>query len=490
MGGKGGLLRPLTLIEGMREGCTQRKVACRKDIGMPGIEQQMHLGRPAPDALDGDKTMNGGIRLHACKLVEIEPARDHGIGKPHQRIGLCCSQPEARSLPLQGMQAGFGGKRTGRIQQAGPDCIGTGAGHKLRHDHIGKSRKALKARSLRQRATAADQRDEGRIASRQIVQRLGKWRHHVPLSPGIQSMAEGSMPRTDRQQPVFRFAPSPNGRLHLGHALSAFLNHDMARATGGLFLIRIEDIDRSRCSPQFEAEMREDLAWLGLTPDRPPIRQSDHLQRYQDALQRLEAMGLVYPAFLTRGAVKSVTAQEEARTGTRWPRDPDGALIFPDLDRNRDPADRQQRLEQGEKHAIRLDMARALSRIDQPLFWQEAGEREDQRIAADPSRWGDVVLSRSDAPGSYTLCVVVDDAAQAITDVVRGLDLYEATAVQRLLQVLLGLPEPRYHHHRLILGADGRKLSKSEGSTALSTLRAEGASPSDIRRLVGLSPTP
>ena len=296
------------------------------------------------------------------------------------------------------------------------------------------------------------------------------------------------MPRADRQQPVFRFAPSPNGRLHLGHALSAFLNHDMARATGGLFLIRIEDIDRSRCTPDFERQMLEDLAWLGLHPDRPPIRQSEHLPRYQEALQKLAAIGLVYPAFLTRGAVKTLTAEEEARSGTSWPRDPDGALLYPDLDRNRDPADRQRLLDRGEKHALRLDMAKAFARIGKPLFWRETGMAEERMIAADPARWGDVVLSRSDAPGSYTLSVVVDDAAQGITDVVRGLDLYEATAVQRLLQALLDLPEPRYHHHRLVLGADGRKLSKSEGSTALANLRAEGANPSDIRSLVGLPP--
>lgn len=297
------------------------------------------------------------------------------------------------------------------------------------------------------------------------------------------------MPYVDRQQPVFRFAPSPNGRLHLGHALSAFLNHDMARATGGLFLVRIEDIDRSRCTPELERQMMNDLAWLGLHPDRPPIRQSDHLPRYQAALERLEGMGLVYPAFLSRGSVREIVAREEAQSGMIWPRDPDGALIYPALDRNRNPADRMARLERGEKHALRLDMAEALARIDQPLFWRETGEGKDRLIPADPGSWGDVVLSRSDAPGSYTLSVIVDDAAEGITHVVRGRDLYPATSVQRLLQHLLDLPEPIYHHHRLILGPDGRKLSKSEGSTALATLRSEGASPSDIRRLIGLLPT-
>lgn len=290
----------------------------------------------------------------------------------------------------------------------------------------------------------------------------------------------------DRGQPtVFRFAPSPNGRLHLGHALSAFLNRDMAIACGGTYLVRIEDIDQTRCTPELEAGMLEDLAWLGLSSDKPERRQSDHLPDYATALARLEALGVTYPAFLSRGEVRAVVRESEDR-GEAWPRDPEGVPLFPSADRLRCKAERQERLARGEKHQIRLDMGKALALVAQPLDWVEFDTSSERRIVADAAAWGDIVLSRSDAPSSYALCVVVDDAAQGVTHVVRGMDLFHATAVQRLLQVLLGLPAPRYRHHRLILGDDGRKLSKSTGSTALAALREQGATPSDIRTLLGI----
>ena len=293
------------------------------------------------------------------------------------------------------------------------------------------------------------------------------------------------MPNSHRQSAKFRFAPSPNGELHLGHALSAFLNHDMAREAGGAYLVRIENIDETRCTPALGRALLDDLAWLGLSADAPERRQSDHLSEYQAALQELERLGLTYPAFMTRGEVKALVAHSE-RAGNPWPRDPDGAPLYPDLDRLRPPAERARRLDAGERHAIRLDMAKAVAAAGAGLGWTETGSGEDRWITADRLAWGDIVLSRSDAPGSYQLCVIVDDAAQEITHVVRGLDLYHATAVQRLLQVLLGLPEPVYHHHRLVLDDKGEKLSKSNRSTALATLRREGFSPSDIRGLVSL----
>lgn len=293
------------------------------------------------------------------------------------------------------------------------------------------------------------------------------------------------MPTDDRQPARFRFAPSPNGQLHLGHALSAFLNRDMAHAVGGRSLLRIEDIDRTRCTPAFEAGILEDLAWLGLSPDEAIRRQSDHLDDYAEALSTLADLGLLYPAFLTRAEVRAHVSEAE-RDGRSWPRDPDGAPLYPDIDKQRGPGERAARLAAGERHAIRLDMTRAVELAGAGLRWHETGKGQLETIEADPAAWGDVVLSRSDAPGSYALCVVVDDAAQGITHVVRGADLYEATAVQRLLQTLLGFPEPVYHHHRLILDEAGRKLSKSNRSTAIAELRAGGNTPSDIRRLVGL----
>lgn len=293
------------------------------------------------------------------------------------------------------------------------------------------------------------------------------------------------MPASPPDKPVYRFAPSPNGLLHLGHALSALINHDMAVANGGCFLLRIEDIDLTRCTPEFEAAIYRDLAWLGLGWEDPVRRQSEHFGAYHAALDRLTEMDLVYPAFLTRGEVKARVLAFEA-DGKSWPRDPDGSPLYPDDDRHRSQTERRKLIAGGMRHAFRLDMQKALGLIAAPLNWTETGDGDRGEIPADPLIWGDVILSRSDAPSSYHLSVTVDDAAQGVTHVVRGLDLFEATAVHRLLQKLLELPQPVYHHHRLIVGADGRKLSKSEGSTGLAALRDQGLRLGDIRRLLGL----
>jgi glutamyl-Q tRNA(Asp) synthetase len=286
--------------------------------------------------------------------------------------------------------------------------------------------------------------------------------------------------------PVFRFAPSPNGYLHLGHALSALLNADMARAAGGTLLLRIEDIDATRCRPEYEQAIYEDLAWLGIRWEEPVRRQSAHLDEYRAALARLEAMGLIYPAFESRAEIARLVAEREARGP--WPRDPDGAPLYPGTAKEMPAAERAQRIAAGEPYALRLDMQAAMARAG-VLTWSETGagpEAETGTIPADPARWGDVILARKDVPGSYHLSVVVDDGAQGVTDIVRGQDLFHSTSVHRLLQALLGLPEPRYHHHRLLLDADGRKLSKSTRSTGLGKLRSEGLTPSDVRRLAGL----
>ncbi|WP_165216413.1 tRNA glutamyl-Q(34) synthetase GluQRS [Affinirhizobium pseudoryzae] len=293
------------------------------------------------------------------------------------------------------------------------------------------------------------------------------------------------MAHTARQNPVFRFAPSPNGFLHLGHALSALINQQMARAAHGRLLLRIEDIDQTRCRPEFEDEILSDLAWIGFAWEEPVRRQSEHVAEYHAALRKLEDQGLIYPAFLTRGEVKARVHAAEA-AGRTWPRDPDGAPLYPPDDRERSPAERQRLLQSGLRHALRLDMTKALALVGHPLTWTETGDGDKGDIAVDAAAWGDVILSRSDAPSSYHLSVVVDDAAQGVTHVVRGLDLFHATSVHRLLQQLLDLPQPLYHHHRLIMGPDGRKLSKSHGSTGLAALRASGHSPADIRDLLGL----
>jgi len=286
--------------------------------------------------------------------------------------------------------------------------------------------------------------------------------------------------------PVFRFAPSPNGYLHLGHALSALLNADMARATSAQLLLRIEDIDQARCSPEFEAAIHEDLTWIGLEWERPVRRQSEHWEDYRAALTRLDAMGLVYPSFESRAEIARRVADRDVQGS--WPRDPDGVPLYPGNAKIIPLDERKRRMESGEPYALRLDMQTALKKVG-TLNWQETGEGpggESGTIVANPAIWGDVILARKEIPTSYHLAVVVDDAAQGVTDVVRGRDLFHATAVHRLLQALLGLPQPRYHHHRLILDADGAKLSKSTQATGLRELRARGANPVDIRRLAGL----
>jgi glutamyl-Q tRNA(Asp) synthetase len=287
--------------------------------------------------------------------------------------------------------------------------------------------------------------------------------------------------------PVFRFAPSPNGYLHLGHALSALINFDMARARGGRLLLRIEDIDRTRCRPEYEAAIFEDLAWLGIEWETPVRRQSEHFADYRTALDRLNEMRLTFPAFESRAELAHLVADRESHD--REPRDPDGVPLYPGTARLMSEDERRQRMAVGQPYAIRLDMAAAREWAG-PLQWTETGSGpggEQGAIPAAPEAWGEVILGRKDTPTSYHLSVVIDDALQGVTDVVRGQDLFWSTSVHRLLQSLLGLPEPIYHHHRLVLDEAGRKLSKSTRATALRELRSAGVTPANIRGLVGLS---
>jgi len=303
---------------------------------------------------------------------------------------------------------------------------------------------------------------------------------------------------------VFRFAPSPNGFLHLGHAFSALLNYELANECGGRFLLRIEDIDLSRARPEFEAAIYDDLAWLGLQWERPVRRQSEHFADYFRALEKLEALGLLYPCACTRADI----ARSAPKDG---PRDPDGAPLYPGTCRNKPRPPIREILRTGGV-ALRLDMAKALANISPslraegeaiqdsheapgllrsprndgveapPLAWREFDLGD---VAALPEQWGDVVLARKDTPTSYHLAVVVDDALQGVTDVVRGKDLFHATSVHRLLQHLLGLPAPDYRHHELLLDARGEKLSKSRESKTLRELRAEGVTPFEARAPAG-----
>src|SRR5580700_7910796 len=273
--------------------------------------------------------------------------------------------------------------------------------------------------------------------------------------------------------PMLRFAPSPNGALHLGHAYSALMNERIAAEINGHLLLRIEDLDQTRCKPQFEAAIVDDLAWLGLRFPASPRRQSEHANDYAATLARLVQQGLVYPCFCSRA---------EIARASNGQRDPDGAPLYSGTCRALSPAEARDRLARGDKAAFRLDMRRAVDAGPARLCWTEFGEGAiPAQHPAAPEVWGDIVLRGRDLAASYHLAVVVDDAFQGVTDVVRGRDLLAATAVHRLLQALLGLPAPRYLHHRLVLDQSGAKLSKSRQSWSLAELRGTDLSPGEVR---------
>lgn len=285
-------------------------------------------------------------------------------------------------------------------------------------------------------------------------------------------------------QPIFRFAPSPTGRLHLGHALSALINRDMADRIGGSLLIRIEDTDLTRCRPEYTQAILDDLAWLGIVSNGPVLHQSAHLDVYRQAAARLLGMGLLYPCFATRQEVQAAAAPDAV--------DPDGAPLYPGLHRDLSSREIADRTAACQPFALRLDMARAIDRAratagDAAFAYTGFDEHfAPCQFRTDPARWGDVVIQRKETSASYHLAVVVDDARQRVTHVVRGEDLREATGIHRLLQVLLDLPEPLYHHHRLLLDTGGRKLSKRDGDAGLGRLRDQGITPDQVRSLVGL----
>jgi glutamyl-Q tRNA(Asp) synthetase len=274
---------------------------------------------------------------------------------------------------------------------------------------------------------------------------------------------------------VTRFAPSPTGYLHLGHAFSALLAWRRAREAGGRFLLRLEDIDATRCRAEFADAALADLAWLGIDWDGAVRRQSAHFADYRRALDRLEAMGLVYPCFCTRAAIQA----EIARAGSA-PHGPEGPL-YPGTCRGRGVDERRERIAAGEAFALRLDVGRALAGVGE-LDWvdEQAGT-----VRADPASHGDVVLARKEVPTSYHLAVTVDDALQGVTLVTRGEDLFTATHIHRLLQALLGLKVPRYHHHKLLTDASGRRYAKRDRALTLRALREAGRSPAEVRALAG-----
>ena len=278
-------------------------------------------------------------------------------------------------------------------------------------------------------------------------------------------------------KPVFRFAPSPNGRLHLGHAYSALLNQQLAERHGGRLLLRLEDIDTQRCTPELARLCLEDLAWLGLRWQQPVRVQSQHFADYQRAAQTLKEQGLLYPCFCTRSQVQAEAAAQ----------DPDGAPIYSGHCRHLPQPERERRMRAGEPHSWRLDVQAALARHPGPHRYRHFSPQGDERlIEVNPGRWGDAILLRKDTPASYHLAVVTDDALQGVTHVVRGLDLEAATDLHVLLQALLGLPVPQWRHHPLLLDESGRRLAKRDHAATIAALREAGVTPADVRRLAGL----
>lgn len=276
---------------------------------------------------------------------------------------------------------------------------------------------------------------------------------------------------------LLRFAPSPNGRLHLGHAFSALLNQQLAEKLGGQLLLRLEDIDLTRCTPELAQACLDDLQWLGVSWQGEVRIQSQHFADYADALNRLKQRDLVYPCFCSR---KEIAAASEAV-------DPDGAPIYPGTCCSLSAAEIEQKLAANTPHSWRLDMEKALTHISAPLCYQSfsADDFVQTTCEAKPARWGDVILARKETPTSYHLSVVVDDALQNITHVVRGQDLQASTCVHVLLQALLELPQPLYHHHALITFPEGEKMSKSKHATTLAELREQGMSAAEVRALIG-----
>ncbi len=278
---------------------------------------------------------------------------------------------------------------------------------------------------------------------------------------------------------ITRFAPSPTGLLHLGHAYSALFTAEQAETAGGRFLLRIEDIDTSRVKPEFEDAITEDLAWLGLEWGQPVRRQSDHFDEYKRALEQLEDRGLVYPCFCTRREIRA-----EIRNSGAAPHDaPDGGEgpLYPGTCRRLGQAERQNRLGHGDPFALRLDSAKALE-VTGPLTWSDA---EQGDIEASLDRMGDVVLARKETPVSYHLAVTIDDHLQGVSLVTRGQDLFSSTHVHRVLQALLGLDTPAYHHHRLLTSADGKRFAKRDRSLTIRALREAGNTPAQVRAMAG-----
>jgi glutamyl-Q tRNA(Asp) synthetase len=285
---------------------------------------------------------------------------------------------------------------------------------------------------------------------------------------------------TQSSKIITRFAPSPSGDLHLGHAYSVKLNYDYAMQNDGTFILRMEDIDHLRCTSHYEKSIIDDLTWLGVKWPLPVRRQSEHFSDYHKALEKLRGLGLLYPCFCTRKDIRDEVNESIRAPHFKPAQGPEG-LLYPGICRDLSQAERDSKIKEGIPHALRLDMKLALTKINQPLYWTDLKTGTQK---ADPSLLGDVVLARKDFPTSYHLSVVVDDHLQKITHVIRGEDLYYASHLQRLLQDILGFDTPLYNHHALLTTKDGARLAKRDKSITIKSIIKSGLQPNEIDTLI------
>jgi glutamyl-Q tRNA(Asp) synthetase len=451
----------------------QPEIVGRPDVEPLQPEQEIDLRRPAADALEAHQLGYGRLVLHAMQAAEVEIAALDRRGDAAAIEDLLAAEADRPQLLFGECKEPLGRERA-RGQEPPPDRARRGRRDLLGHDRADQGREAPWPAARRR---VADQRPgllDVRIAAGQLGQReeagIGA---PIARARRLAYMLDAAM---DTAVTVTRFAPSPTGWLHLGHAHSALFAWSEAKRQAGRFLLRIEDIDRARSRPEFEAAIFDDLAWLGLGWERPVRRQSEHFADYAAALARLEGGGLLYPCFCTRA---EIAAAGQAPHGLEH-----GA--YPGTCRPLTAQDRRERIADGRAYALRLDAGEAARRTG-PLSFTD---RAHGRIAVDPSLLGDVVLARKDTPASYHLAVTLDDALQGVTLVTRGEDLLPATHVHRLLQALLDLPEPAYHHHPLLIDETGKRLSKRHGALAIRALREAGLTPAETRARAGLAGLP
>ena len=434
----------------------QSEVANRPDIGPTHGRQQVDFGRPGANARQGRESGPNRVVGQVPKPREIARARRGGAGGGPEGTGLGPRKAQAaeRGLALAGHGGGI--ERMQGFCQPRPDGFPRLERDELVRDDAQQALEAIGHAAQGWLAVAGDNRRKTWLRGHEGRHRLGNVGIGFDTSHWRFDLSRQTSHEQAMSQPVLRFAPSPNGELHMGHAYSALLNATMARDLGGRFLLRIEDTDQTRCRPEFTAGILRDLAWLGLAWEEPVRIQSEHFDAYEANLARLRDMGRVYPCFCSR---KVVAGHALAA------RDPDGQPRYGGTCRGLPQAEAAARIASGEQHGWRLDMA-------------SCGD-------ADAAVWGDMTIAKRNVGSFYHIAVVTDDYLQGVTHVVRGQDMEAATPVHRLLQRLLGFPSPHYHHHRLILDESGRKLSKSTRSTSIAALREAGVTAADIRNRLG-----